>query len=184
MKSARLVATSVLAISFAASLAASGTASANGYLGLAVGTKPSINDGLESVASPFGRSLRGLAGLRFGNVSLEGAVNGFDAHTSRGDQTLYQASASLKLSFPLSDGFEAFGRAGVERTWLSLDDDRYNLEGDGFVLGGGVELRINALISNASLFVDYTVHRVTLKDTRDSVDATAGMFGLGFTLGF
>lgn len=176
MKSALLVAIGVLAIS--------GTASANSYLGLAVGTKPSINDGLESVARPYGRSLRGLAGLRFGNVSLEGAVNGFNADTNRGEQTVYQASASLKLSFPLSDGFEAFGRAGVERTWLDLDDDVYNLEGDGFLLGGGVELRINALVSNASVFLDYTVHRVTLKDTRDSVDATSGMFGVGVTLGF
>jgi len=164
-------------------LVSAGTASAGGDLGLAVGTKPSMSDELENVGVPLGRSLRGLAGIRFGNLSVEGAVNGFDVHTGRGDQTVYQASAALKLNLPLGNNFEAFGRAGLERTWLSLDDDRYDLEGDGFMLGGGIELRINALISNASLFLDYTVHRATLKDSRDSVDATTGMFGIGFTIG-
>ena len=176
MKTALLVATSLMAIS--------STASAGGYLGLALGTEPASNDELSDIATPSGRSLRGLGGIRFGNVSIEGAVNGFGVLTGRGEQTVYQASAALKLSLPLGNNFEGFGRAGLERTWLSLDDSRYDLSGDGFLIGGGFELRLNAILANASIFVDYTVHRATLEDGRSNeLDATTGIWGLGFTVG-
>src|ERR1041384_3865498 len=137
MKTALLTAIGVMAISSGAS--------AGGYLGLALGTQPSVNDALDSTATPTGRSLRGLAGIRFGNVSLEGALNGFDVIPRRnGPSTVYQLSAGLKLSIPLGNNFEAFGRAGLERTWLDLSDDVYNLTGDGYLIGAGFEYRLNA----------------------------------------
>jgi len=177
MKSVLLVATGLLAISAT-------SASADSYLGLALGTQPDVNDGMAATATPHGRSLRGLAGLRFGNVSVEGALNGFDALANRnGDTTVYQLSAALKLSLPLGNNFEGFGRIGIERTWLNVADPIYDLTGDGLLVGGGFEYRLNAIISNASLFVDYNVHRVTLESMATKVDTTVGIWGLGLTVG-
>jgi outer membrane protein with beta-barrel domain len=176
MKSALLVAAGVLGISTAAS--------ANTYLGLALGTEPGVNDLMANVATPSGRSLRGLGGIRFGNISIEGALNGFDTITNSGTQTVYQASAALKLSIPFGNNFEGFGRVGLERTWLNLDDPRYNLTGDGFLVGGGFEYRLNAILANASIFVDYTIHHTTLGDMQQSkLDSTSRIWGLGFTVG-
>src|SRR5882672_454336 len=121
MKNGLLVATG-LATALLASVPA--TASAGGYLGLALGSEPGVNDNMARVANPLGRSLRGLGGIRFGNLSVEGALNGFTVLTGKIDETLYQASVALKLSIPLGNDFEAFGRAGLERTWLNYGDAR------------------------------------------------------------
>jgi hypothetical protein len=176
MKRALLVASGLLAISVT-------TASAGGYLGLGLGAQPGVNDELARVAAPIGRSLRGLAGVRFGNVSIEAALNGFGVIAGGGDQNVYQLSGALKLSLPLGNNFEGFGRAGLERTWLNVGDDRYNLTGDGFVVGGGFEYRLNAIVSNASIFVDYNVHHATLSYSTGTVASTPRIWGLGFTVG-
>jgi hypothetical protein len=180
MKRAPLVAT---ALATGVLMGFSPTASAGGYLGLALGTEPAMTGDLAEIATPLGRSLRGLAGLKFGNLSVEGALNGFTTDFDGTERNMYQLSAALKLSLPMGNGFEGFGRAGIERTWLNIDDERYDLSGNGFLIGGGFEYRLNALVSNASLFVDYSIHRVTLKDTRGQLDATSRIWGLGFTIG-
>ena len=176
MKSALLVATSLLAIST--------TASAGVYLGLGVGTEPGVNDEMAKTAAPVGRSLRGLGGIRFGKFSIEGALNGFGVVASNhGDQNVFQLSAAAKYNLPLGNNFEAFGRAGLERTWLNLGDDRYNFSGNGFLVGAGFEYRLDLAITSASLFVDYTIHHATLTDTRGQVDETSRIWALGFTVG-
>jgi hypothetical protein len=177
MKRALVLATSLMAIST--------TASAGGYLGLGLGTQPGVNDEMATTAPPVGRSLRGLGGWRFGRFSIEGAVNGFGVvANNHGDQTVYQVSVAGKYSLPLGNHFEAFGRAGLERTWLNLGDDRYNFTGNGFQVGAGFEYQLDIGISNASLFVDYTIHHATLEDTRGQVDETSRIWALGFTVGF
>jgi hypothetical protein len=104
--------------------------------------------------------------------------------TSRGDRNIYQLSAALKLNLPIGNQFEGFGRAGVERTWLDLDDAMYDLSGDGYLVGGGFEFRLNAILADASIFVDYTIHHATLEDARsNSVGATSRIWGLGFLVG-
>jgi Outer membrane protein beta-barrel domain len=176
MKTALALATGLMALS--------STASAGTYLGLALGTQPGVNDELGSVAAPDGRSARFLGGFRFGNLSIEGAVNGFGVLTSRGEQTVYQLSAAGKFNLPLGDGFEALGRAGLERTSLDVGDDRYNLAGNGFLVGAGFEYRLNLGVTSASIFVDYTIHHATLEDGRhEQVGATSRIWALGFTVG-
>ena len=161
-----------------------GSASAGVYLGLGFGTRPSVNSAMENVGAPSGSSVRGLVGLRLANVSLEGAVNGFNvAPQPGGKETVYQASAALKLSIPIAGPLEGFGRAGLERTWLNLDDDRHDLSGNGFLAAGGLELRLNAVIASMSVFVDYTVHHVNLESALDKVDSTSQVLGLGVSVG-
>ncbi|HEX4419547.1 MAG TPA: outer membrane beta-barrel protein [Kofleriaceae bacterium] len=159
------------------------TASAGGYLGAALGTEPSINDGLHSVAKPFGRSARGLAGIRFGHLSLEGALDGFNVLTQRGNQTVYQGSVALKLNLPIGNNFEGFARGGVERTWLSLDDSKFDFSGNGYQIGAGIEYRLNAILADASIFLDYSFHSATLDNTGGHIDTSSGMWGLGLTVG-
>lgn len=176
MKTALLLAASLTAIST--------PAWAGGYLGLALGTEPGVSGDLDDLATANGRSLRGLGGFRFGNIAIEGALNGFGVLTGRGEQNVYQLSAAGKLNLPLGNGFEVFGRAGLERTWLSFDDERYDLAGTGFLVGAGFEYRLNLGVTSASVFVDYTIHRAKLEDGQArEVDATTRMWGLGFTVG-
>ncbi|HEX2688011.1 MAG TPA: outer membrane beta-barrel protein [Kofleriaceae bacterium] len=176
MKSTLVLAAGVLAIS--------STASAGGYLGLGLGTQPGVNDEMAMLTPPVGRSLRVLGGLRFGKISIEGAINGFDVIASSADRTEYQLSAALKLNLPLGNNFEAFGRAGIERTWLNVEDARYNMTGDGFLAGAGVEYRLDAILANASLFVDYTIHHATLGDARSrKLDEISRFWALGVTVG-
>ncbi len=171
-----------------ASFAISATASAGTYLGVALGSQPAMNDSFLSVeGQPTGRSVRGIAGLRFGRLSLEGALNGFTVLThSFGEKTAYQLSGALKLNLPLGNGFEAFARGGLERTWLNQSDavnQGIDLMGDGYLVGGGFEYRLDAVIANASIFVDYNVHRATLESPRITTDATEQVWGLGILVG-
>lgn len=180
MKRALLVATGMAA---GVLTAYSPTASAGGYLGLALGTDPGVNDDMAQVATPSSRSLRGLGGIRFGNLALEGALNGFGVTANGADRRVFQLSGALKLSLPMGSGFEGFGRAGIERTWLNVDDERYDLAGNGFQVAAGFEYRLNAVVSNASLFVDYTIHHATLTNTSGEVSETSRIWALGFTIG-
>jgi len=169
-------------------LAISSPAWAGGYLGVALGSEPGINDAfVQGEGQPLGRSLRGLAGIRFGHVSLEGALNGFTVLTNNfGEKTAYQLSGAVKLNLPLGNGFEAFARAGLERTWLNQSDAQdpaVDLVGDGYLVGGGFEYRLDAVIANASLFVDYNVHHATLDSPRITVNATEQIWGLGILIG-
>lgn len=171
-------------------LAVSSTASAGGYLGLSLGTRPGGNDDFEArIGTASGRSLRGLAGWRFapvsfGSFSAEAALNGFDVLAPRyGEHTAYQLSAALKFNLPLGSDFEAFGRLGAERTWLTLNNNGFDFTGDGFVLGAGFEYRLNAVLANASIFVDYNIHHATLESVRFDVDDTLRTWSLGFTIG-
>lgn len=176
------------ALVLAGCLAISSPAWAGGYLGVAVGSSPGINDEfVQSEGQPVGRSLRGLAGIRFGHLSLEGALNGFTVLTNNaGEQTAYQLSGAAKLNLPLGNGFEAFARAGLERTWLNRSDavnQAVDLMGDGYLVGGGFEYHLDALIANASLFIDYNVHHATLDSPQMTVDATERIWGLGVLIG-
>ena len=180
MKRALLVATGMAAGVLAGY---SPTAVAGGYLGLALGTDPGVNDEMAQIAFPTSRSLRGLGGIRFANLSIEGALNGFGVNFNGTDRRMFQLSGALKLSLPMGSGFEGFGRAGIERTWLNVDDERYDLSGNGFLVAAGFEYRLNAVVSNASLFVDYTIHHATLTDTRGEVSETSRILALGFTIG-
>lgn len=187
MKTAFLAAAGVLT-GFSAAASAGG---AIGYVGLALGTQADVNAAFDNFSPPDGRSLRLLGGVRFptlasfGVFSAEAALNGFGVVGGGVSRTVYQLSAAVKFNLPLGNNFDALGRLGIERNWLNLDDDRYNLSGNGFLVGAGFEYHLEGVLPNASLFVDYTIHHATLVDNRTGhVDETAGMWGLGFTYGF
>ena len=89
----------------------------------------------------------------------------------------------LKYSLPLGNNFEAFGRGGVQRTYLS-GPGIMGVAGNGWVLGGGFEYRLDLVATAASIFVDYT-HNQTSLDTgfgRPQLDSAVSMWTLGLTL--
>jgi hypothetical protein len=161
-------------------------AHAGGYLGLGIGTEPAMSDRAEAYAAPSGRSLRVLSGMRFGMFSIEGNVTGFGVVSPRvrGDHNEYTLTGAGKLSLPFGSGFEGFARLGVERTWLSLDNDAVDMAGNGWVIGGGFEYRFDTGIGGAAVFVDYNVHTMTLENqAKSKMDATYRLWTLGFSVG-
>ena len=177
---ARMTRVCLLATVIVAALAATSSkkAEAGGYLGFGVGTAPSLSDDrLEA----DGRSVKALIGQRWGQFSLEGAVNGFDLVNS---STVIQASAAGKLSLPLGDGFEVFGRGGLGHNWFRAAKDVNNMEGNGFLLGVGVEYRLDLTVASGSIFIDYTYNKVTFEDDRSNqLELNNRMWTLGLTVG-
>lgn len=182
MKRALLV-TSLLA-------AASTPAVAGSYLGLGIGTSPAISEDSDRLGSD-GRSGKVLLGMRFARISLEGGLGAYDVTILDSGQPkpygeTYQLSGAVKLSLPLGNNFEAFGRAGLHHTWIRSklpDDDRSDVSGDGYLIGAGFEYRLNLLVGQGSLFIDYQVNKAKLEGERFMFDGSSRMWTAGLTVG-
>jgi hypothetical protein len=166
----------------------SGSASAGTYLGLGIGSAPEVNEQTDRLESS-GRSGKVLLGMRFGNISIEGAVGRFDMarQNDRGQIVpfgdTFQASLAAKLSLPLGNNFEAFGRAGVHKTWINAENNENDVTGDGYLVGAGVENRLNLVLGQGSIFVDYQYNDSKLEGDRFMFDGSSRMFTLGLTVG-
>lgn len=177
-----------LAVTLIAS--ATTTASANTYLGLGIGTSPAVDDEPARLDGD-GRSGKVLAGMRFGNISVEGAISRFGVTFTQVNGSVspygdtYQASGALRLSVPLGNNFEAFARAGLHHTWISADrnPDVNDVSGDGYLVGAGVEYRLNLVATQASLFLDYQFNDMELAGDRRQFDGNFRMWTIGLTVG-
>jgi len=179
---------SVLAVAL---VAVTGTvASAGTYLGLGIGTSPSMssNDAMMPVQGNGDRSGKLLVGYRFGRLSIEGAASRAGVLVSQYD---YQSdatvlSAAAKYSFPLGDNFEAFLRGGLVHESFSTVEaahDGDSASGNGWLIGGGFEYRLNAVIAGGSLFVDYEHTSLSLTNNdMTQFDASSGVWMAGVTL--
>ncbi len=173
-------------------LAGSSVAHAGGYLGLGIGTSPSVGSDKDQFEAD-GRSARLLLGSRFGQVSVEGGIGGFGILQVNSPHpglnplgTMYQASLAVKASLPLSDGFEVFGKAGVAHTWLSASDKdpTFDADGNGLLLGGGAEYRFKpSMVGSAPIFIDYQFNKTGLTGDRFDTSASYRMWTLGFSVG-
>ena len=173
-------------------MATAGTSAAGTYVGLGIGTAPAFSEQRGQLESDS-RSGRVLVGMRFGNVSVEGAVSGYDLAIQSDSGVvqpygnLYTASAALKLSLPLGNNFEAFGRAGVHHTWISADESELDVSGNGLLIGAGIEYRLNLLIGQGSIFMDYQYSRAKLDGEllfdSNALDTSARMLTIGLTVG-
>jgi len=163
-------------------LATTGSAaSAETYIGVAVGTAPSISNAyVHQNDGRSGRLVLGQAfGFRFGTIAIEAEANRFDMVLNGIPSTSTMLGVGAKYSFPLSDGFSVFGKLGLARTWLSedLDGPSYDGAGNGWYFGLGAEYRIIPLLS---VFVDYERQSTTIDaPTSTTYGQAAGMFSLG-----
>ncbi len=163
-----------------------GVASAGTYLGLGIGSgiQPS-GDGSFSSSDRTGKL---LVGYSFGQIAVEAAAqrgsivdnggNGFD---------LTQLSLTGKYSLPISDGFEAFGRGGLERTTLGSQQGVVSdMAGSGFLVGAGIEYKLKLPVTSASIFLDYNFARTSINGGNLTAAQTLDTHGftLGATIGF
>jgi hypothetical protein len=185
MRPAELLAAMTRAVTLAAALLSvtASSASAGTYFGLGVGTSANWGGDLMTLSGDGQRSGRLVVGQRFGRFSIEATGTRFGLISDSGvPRDVTSLAAAAKLSFPLGNNFEAFGRAGLERTWLSSDRNP-ELIGNGWLLSGGFAYNIDAVLGGMAIFVDYTHTDTNLQDpNRRSVDGTAGMWTLGVTL--
>lgn len=168
----------------AASLVLAGAtpAAAGTYLGLGIGTAPSVGESM-STLEPASRSARLTLGQRLGPLSLEGGAGGYElTSASAAEARSVSLSGGGKLSFELQGQLEAFVRGGVERTWLS-GDGMSTLSGDGVYFGGGAELRLALPLGSTSVWVDYSRHQATLRNERTELEAQTGVWTLGLSVG-
>jgi hypothetical protein len=176
-----------VAAAFVVATATATTASAGTYLGLGIGTGGSVNKDLENRVGmqQDGRSGRLMLGYSFGRIAVEGMGTSYDLENSSmtTSYNIKQAAIAGKYSLPLGDNFEAFGRLGLVRTWLSGDGD---FAGNGWLLGAGFEYRIKPLLAGASIFVDYNRTTTTLDDGTGAYmyKAAPSFWTLGATLSF
>lgn len=165
--------------------ATASAASAGSYLGLGIGTAPATSTSTDLMATEAdGRSGRLLLGIRLARLSLEGSVGRFDlVVNNQHDFKNTMLGAGLKYNLPLGDNFEAFGRGGVQRTYLNeVMADRYDVAGNGYYLGGGVEYRVEFLLGG-SIFLDYQYATATVdSETLWSFDVSNRMWTIGLTL--
>jgi hypothetical protein len=159
------------------------TASAGTYFGLGIGTSGEVSADHGVKVQDNGRSYRGFIGYRFGHLSIEGALTHYSLFLDGTAFDSNRAAAVAKYSFPISSGFELFGRGGVQHTWLMTGTQgQNNADGTGIVFGGGVEYRFHlSFIAGGSVFLDY--ERAQTPTFTNSPGATwAGGDGM-FTIG-
>ena len=158
--------------------ASSGVASAGTYLGLGIGTGPEFDSDTVEFESQ-GRSGRAILGSRWSKLSVEGSLGKYSLMNAEG----YQASAAGKLNFPLGSGFEVFGKLGAQHTWVRTDDPMYDASGNGYLVGGGFEYRLNLGIGATSIWVDYQYSHADLESERKNYDLGSRMWTLGLSVG-
>jgi hypothetical protein len=164
--------------------ASSGVASAGWYAGLGIGTGPEIGSDVGDFEDG-GRSGKALVGSRWGNFAVEGALAGYDViGPSNNVYDTWHASIAGKLNLPIGDGFEGFGRVGIQRTWLSPESSDYDVSGTGYLVGAGIEYRLNLAATAASIWIDYQYSSADLEGMRDNFEYSARMWTLGATIGF
>jgi hypothetical protein len=159
-------------------------ASAGGYVGLGVGTAPSRDTQTSFV--PDGRSGRLLVGHRIGMFAVEGDVTGYSLLAQSTPYSSVSAAVSGKLALPLGNNIEAFGRAGLERSWLSSNGPKMStFSGDGYLLGAGLAYRLDLGLAGGSLWLDYTRHADTLAGDAGgkTFDQSNAMWTMGLTVG-
>ncbi len=170
-------------------VAASGAvANAGVYLGVGIGTAADTNASSptnEMIAlQGNGRSWRLLAGYRFGRFAIEASGEQLPLILNSAGYGDTQLALQAKYSFPLGNNFELFGRGGVQRTYLNTSaQGALNASGNGWLLGAGIEYRLNAVLAGGSIFVDYEHAETSVQnDQPDKYDTKIGMLMLGVTL--
>ena len=173
--------------------ALSGTASAGTYIGLGIGPAPTVSTtstpDAENAVLGHGRSGRLILGQRFGRFAIEGALGKFDLELAdNGGQgpiyTVYQAQVAGRYGLPLGDGFEVFGKLGLQKQWFNNERSEFDVSGSGLLLGAGAEYRIPTGAA-VSIFIDYQYSRGDVNGDRLKFGETSTrLWTLGATIGF
>jgi hypothetical protein len=176
----------VTAAALAISVTVPAVARADGYVAVGVGSGGSVSDG-DAFSSDQRLSGRLMIGQRISLLSVEAGVSGYGLEgMSPGTQwDAVALGAGLKLNLPIVLGLEIFGRGGVERTWLEADGaGMADYAGNGTVFGAGLEYGFDLVVTDASLWLDWTRHDADLDADGDapSRDATTDIWTAGVSV--
>lgn len=181
------VALALALVGVTSSVAAAGT-----YVGLGIGTAPTVKtDAADTEVSSEGRSVRVLGGMRFGRFAIEGGIGQFDTRLADNvtgqPYSTYQASIAGKFTLPLDGNFGAYGKLGLHKLWFNNSAERSDLDvdGSGWLFGGGFEYKFDGVLASVSIFVDLQYSRADLSGERlDWGSSSQRMWTLGATIGF
>lgn len=160
-------------------LLVTGTAHAGGYVGLGVGDGIATSGDLE--ASAEGRTFKLIGGMKLGKLAVEGSAQRADVlvATNGVPFSMTQLGIAGKYSYPLSDGFEVYGKLGLNHIRMSPKRDALGGSGSGFLFGGGAEYRSKLPVT---FWVDYTVTNADVTIGTD-YSMTTRQWMLGASLG-
>ena len=160
--------------------ATASAAHAGGYVGLGVGDGIAATGDLDYSAE--GRTLKLIGGFAFGKLAIEGSAQRAPVRMDANgrDYDMLQLGLVGKYSYPLSDGFELYGKLGVNRTSLGHADEA-NVPGSGLMAGGGVEYRSKLPVT---FWIDYSLANATLAmQGYNETELTTRQWMLGVSLG-
>ena len=169
----------VVALVLAATTSA---AHAGGYVGLGVGDGIAATGDFDYTAE--GRTFKLIGGFALGKLAIEGSAQRAPVFmNAKGrEYSLLQLGVAGKYSYPLSDGFELYGKLGLNRISLGAQDQSgLDGTGNGLLAGGGIEYRSKLPVT---FWVDYTLTNATIviEGYHDS-DLTTRQWMLGASLG-
>jgi len=171
-----------------------GRAHADGYIGVGLGSGSELEGDISShfTTDDQTSSSRILVGQRFGSLAVEGSVfgsqlRGASSMTGTGDFATISLGVDLKYYIGLFGALEAYGKIGLNRTWLSgpAATEDWNYQGHGQALGAGLQYTVNLPLTEVGLWLDYTAQQTELRDgPNQPLDGTLSMVNLGVSLGF
>ena len=171
-----------------------GDARADGYIGAGMGSASELEGDIASnfTTDEQASNSRIVVGERFGSLAVEGSLFGTQLHggsafTGEGEFTTISLGVDLKYYVGLVGGLEAYGKIGLNRTWLSgpAAQEDWNYQGHGEALGVGLQYSFHLPLTEVGLWLDYTAQKTELRDgDNQPLDGRLGMANLGLSLGF
>lgn len=186
---------SVPTLAFAIALAAGPASGRAGYVGLGYelgGTPRGDVDKHFDGADPGARL---MLGHRLELLAVEASVSGSrltgaSRLTESKDAGFYWLSAglNLKLVLPVASPLEAYGKAGLHRTWIVNapgNDSDLSYAGFGHLLGGGLQMGLNpGALFEVGVWFEYSHQTASLESAGDPhLDSAIDTVLLGLSFG-
>lgn len=170
-------------------------AHAGGYVSAGIGADAGLSG---EVAQHFttdqnGSSGRVALGQRLGRFAIEVNLYGSDLQgitglTGQQSYSSMTAGVNARYYVPLTGHLEAYGKAGLDKTWFvgNADKPATSYSGRGYDLGAGLQYTIHGLLlGELALWVDYTHQSFTLHDdVKRDLGGGAQLLSVGVSVGF
>lgn len=168
-------------------LGLAGTAVADTYLGLGIGTEAPITGSLgDAFSTDDATHGRLVLGKRFGKLAIEGSIFGTEMFNGGQEAAIAALGVDLKYHLPLASNFEAYVKGGLHKAYVQSDTDGRldEFEGQGHQYGAGLQYRFNMAVSSAALWLDYSRTQFDVADEGAELGGTAKMLQIGVSIGF
>jgi len=173
---------------------APGSAHAGGYIGFGMGANAKLHgDFVDHFDTTDATSARLTIGKRTGPLAIEGTffgteLNSLTPRIAGGATSAVSAEVALKYFFNLQGRLEAYVGAGLNKTWITDENEDVMAEGfsgDGYSASLGLQYNLSALVAKASVWLDYTHAETTLTHaSRAELNGGTRTLSVGLSFGF